>query len=381
MIDNATLMIALAFSSGALVIALLINWINARDERYLLNWACGVALVVVALTILGLRGNRFDALVQIVPYSALIAGFSLIYVGTHQYCRGKSANGIGAMLLVSGITGTSIPILLGYSGIGTMVLNLCCGTLMVMSGHQYWAARAESPTQMTVGAILFHLTGLSFFCCAAVLVWDGQAVLTAPPSNWAEYFNSLMAIVGLTGLGALTLTMNQSRATRRYRTDAQTDSMTGLLNRRALFDRFEDLNLPVGTAVLMFDIDRFKQINDRQGHAAGDAVIRHFGAILRQNMGPADIVARIGGEEFCAVLQPLPLDQIKTIAEQIRTGFEQSPTRLVSQFLPATVSIGIATSGLEETFSSVLNRADTALYRAKDSGRNRVTTAAMRLIA
>jgi diguanylate cyclase (GGDEF)-like protein len=155
----------------------------------------------------------------------------------------------------------------------------------------------------------------------------------------------------------------------------------GLLNRRALFERFERLDLPVGTAVLMFDIDHFKQINDRHGHAGGDEVIRHFGTILRDNMGSDDVVARIGGEEFCAILQSMAIDEAKTIAERICNDFEVSPARLVFETIPATVSVGVATSGAGESFSSVLHRADDALYRAKDSGRNQVTVAVLRLIA
>lgn len=381
MIDNATLMIAVAFSAGALMLTLLISWIHAINERYLLSWACGMAFVVIALAVLGLRGGRYDTLVQVVPFSTLIVGFALIYAGTHQYCKGTTPTRIATLLVVMGLVATNLPIMLGYSGIGATVLNLCCGTLMVLSGNQYWAGRAEAPTPMVAGAVLFYLTGLSFFCCAAMLMIDGTLVLTAPPNNWAEQFNSIMAIVGLTGIGALTLTMNQSRVTRRHRAEALTDSLTGLLNRRALFDRFEREMLPAGTAVLMFDIDHFKQINDRQGHAAGDAVIRNFGTILRHNMRQSDTVARIGGEEFCAVLPPTPLDQAKAIAERIRSDFEGTPTRLLSLSLSATVSIGVATSGGEESFSSVLHRADNALYKAKDTGRNRVTAAPVRLIA
>src|SRR5699024_9742557 len=119
---------------------------------------------------------------------------------------------------------------------------LSCAMFMALSGQQYWLCRAEARAVLISGTILFHLTGFSFLLCAVVLVMDGAPVLSAPPSNWAEQFNSVMAIVGLTGLGALSLTLNQSRATRRHRREARTDSMTGLLNRRALFDQFERLD-------------------------------------------------------------------------------------------------------------------------------------------
>ena len=381
MIDNPTLLIAVAFSSGALMVTLLISWVSARRDSYLVSWAAGMGCVVVALAILGLRGDRYDVTVQMVPFSILIVGMGLIYVGMHQFRTGTVPMISVVALTVLALVGTNVPIFIGYAGLGTLILNLSCAVFMALSGYQYWAGRAESPVPMMAGAALFQLTALSFVCCAAMLVLNGSMVLTAPPSNWAEEFNSIMAIVGLTGIGALSLTLNQSRATRRHRDEALTDSLTGLLNRRALFDRFDNVDLAVGTAVLMFDIDHFKQINDRQGHAAGDTVIRSFGAILRQNMRAEDIVARIGGEEFCALLQPMPLDTANAIAERIRADFEQTPAMHGFETIAATVSIGVATSGEGETFSSVLHRADSALYRAKHSGRNRVTTAPLRLIA
>lgn len=381
MIDNATLLIAIAFSSGALMVTLLISWLTARRDGYLISWAAGMGLVVLALSILGLRNGRYDLFVQMAPFSALIMGFALIYAGTYQFRTTRMPLVSTATLCTIAMLATNLPMLLGYSGIGTIALNLSCALFMFLSGYQYWAGRVEAAVSLIVGAALFALTGLSFLLCAIVLISEGTTVLSAPPSNWAEAFNSIMAIIGLMGLGTLSLTLNQSRATRRHRDEALTDALTGLLNRRALFDRFERADVKAGTAVLMFDIDHFKQINDRRGHAAGDAVIRHFGDILRHNMRTGDIAARIGGEEFCAVLAPLPIEEAKAIAERIRVQFEQAPAQRAFESLAATVSIGVATHCADESFSSLLHRADSALYRAKDSGRNQVTIASLRLIA
>lgn len=380
MIDNATLLIAIAFSSGALMLTLMLNWLNARDS-YLISWAAGMAFVVIALTGLGLGSHSYGMWVPMVPYAVLISGLALIHVGTRQFRVGHIHLLPVGLLWLACMLGTVLPFILGLSGIGTIALNLACAVYMFLAGYQYWAGRKEAPIPLVAGAFLFALTGISFICCAIVLALAGQLVLTSPPRNWAEEFNSIMAIVGLTGIGALSLTLNQSRATKRHRLEAQTDSLTGLLNRRALFDRFGKAELVVGTAVLMFDIDHFKQINDRKGHAAGDAVIRRLAAILRHNLRDHDSVARIGGEEFCVVLPPTPVDFAKAVAERIRADFEAADIRLVSESVRATVSVGVATSGADESFSSALNRADAALYKAKDNGRNRVTAAPLRLIA
>lgn len=373
MIDNATLLVAIAFSSGALMVTLLISWLGARRDAYLISWAAGMAFVVVALAMLSLRSGAYDLLAQVGPFTLLITGMALICLGASQFRSGSTSWALPGALWIIAIVTTDLPFIFGLSGLGTIVLNLSCAVFMALSGYHYWAGRAEAPLPLAVNAGLYGMTSISFLACAALLILDGEMVLTAPPSNWAEQFNSIMAIVGLTGVGALSLTLNQFRATRRHRHDAMTDSLTGLLNRRALFDGFGDTEMAAGTAVLMFDIDHFKQINDRQGHAAGDAVIQQFGIIAGLGMQRGDTLARIGGEEFCAILPAVPIERAKAIAERIRADFEATPAQIGAETIAATVSVGVATSGIGESFSSVLSRADAALYKAKGHGRNRVT--------
>tara|TARA_R110002020_G_scaffold36822_1_gene110623 strand:+ start:4522 stop:5667 length:1146 start_codon:yes stop_codon:yes gene_type:complete len=372
-IDNATLLIAIAFSSATLAITLLISWLSARQDRYLINWAIGMALVVLALATMGLRNGLYDNALQMAAFSALISGVALIYLGTYEFSTGIRRHRPALWLWLAALASIDGAFLLGLSGPGTLLLNLWCALFLGLSGSHYWRARGEAPPQMVASAILFALTSFSFFCCAVMLGIEGPLVLEAPPSNWAEEFNSIMALIGLTGLGALALTLNQLRVSRRHRQEAHTDALTGLLNRRALFERFDRVELAAGTAVLMFDIDHFKQINDRLGHGTGDAVIRHFGTILTRNMRDSDITARIGGEEFCAILPGVALDGAVAVAERIRQDFQNNIVHLLLQKVPATVSAGVAVSISGEAFSAALNRADAALYEAKRGGRNRVT--------
>jgi diguanylate cyclase (GGDEF)-like protein len=381
MIDTPTLMIAIAFSSGALMLTLLVSWLNARRDTFLLSWAAGLGFVAVALAFMDMRYGQYNALHQTIPFAALIIGMGLLHLGTYQFRTGRCPKLAITALLAAFLISSLVPFFLGMSALGTIMLNLACTTYMALAGYQYWAGRHEAPTPLKAGAFLFFLTGASFLACAVMIALSGQWVIETAPQNWAEDFNAIMAIVGLTGIGALSLTLGQSRASQRHRMEAQTDSLTGLLNRRALFDRFGATDLPPGTPVLMFDIDHFKQINDRKGHAAGDAVIRNFAGILQERLVPDVAIARLGGEEFSAILAPMPVDAAKVIAESVRAAFAAAGTLLGSDSISSTVSVGVATSGEGESFSSTLNRADAALYKAKDGGRNRVTTAPLRLIA
>src|SRR5690606_24706768 len=136
-----------------------------------------------------------------------------------------------------------------------------------------------------------------------------------------------------------------------------------------------------GLAVLMFDLDHFKQINDLHGHARGDLVLRQFAGVMRSQLRSTDIMARIGGEEFCVILPGLHRDAARTVAGRRRSAYAALKIPLGEIGGTATVSAGLATGNGDENFASVLSRADAALYKAKSAGRNQVHLAALRRVA
>jgi two-component system cell cycle response regulator len=157
---------------------------------------------------------------------------------------------------------------------------------------------------------------------------------------------------------------------------AVTDGLTGLRNRRYVFRHLESL-LRAGTAcgVLMIDVDRFKPLNDYYGHAAGDSALREVAARLREHVRASDVVARYGGEEFLVVMSGAGAEETAVIAERLRTAIGDRPIDLGQAKLPVTVSIGSALSGNNTEAPSLIAAADTAMYRAKSLGRNRVEAA------
>jgi diguanylate cyclase (GGDEF)-like protein len=230
--------------------------------------------------------------------------------------------------------------------------------------------------------VLYIIIAFSFVLCGVELLRLGAYVLSARPENWAEDFNSIAAIIGLTGIGALSITLSQSRAARHHRHASMTDALTGMLNRRALFEAMAGKPIEPGVAVIMFDLDHFKAINDRLGHGVGDSVLQHFSAIVRDNVRAADTAARLGGEEFCVVLGQMSSRSAIVVAERIRETFEATPIPTATEQFRATVSAGIAVSGIKgEPFEHLLGRADSALYKAKRAGRNRVHAPGLRLVA
>ena len=158
------------------------------------------------------------------------------------------------------------------------------------------------------------------------------------------------------------------------------DALTGLYNRWYVMEKIEsemNRSLRHGSpvALLMLDIDHFKRINDSFGHAAGDQVLKSFGQVLRESCRVYDVPGRYGGEEFCIVLPETRIGSTTAVAERIRQRLADSRFDVGADRVSITASIGIA--GMDENESIVssaalIERADRALYSAKNHGRNRV---------
>lgn len=194
-------------------------------------------------------------------------------------------------------------------------------------------------------------------------------------ASWLTVFVLETIIYGV-GTAFIVLMMVQDRQVLYYRNAATIDFLTKLPNRRAfregaraLCDHQARRNEPV--TLLMFDLDHFKHINDRFGHAAGDEALRVFAQAARLSMRTSDLVARMGGEEFAAIV-PASQEIAANIAERVRASFEMAGEMIAGKPLGATVSIGAATALGPTTVDILLARADAALYTAKELGRNRV---------
>jgi two-component system cell cycle response regulator len=159
---------------------------------------------------------------------------------------------------------------------------------------------------------------------------------------------------------------------------ATTDALTGLLNRRAFLEstrrevarakRYND-----HLSVVLLDVDHFKQINDKRGHAAGDLVLSAVGKLLNTTLRTCDIVARWGGEEFVLVLPATALEQAQEVAERVRKELAGANIKDSNgDVIPVTASFGVAAYNGGETLEQMIDRSDRAMYLAKSGGRNRV---------
>jgi diguanylate cyclase (GGDEF)-like protein len=159
---------------------------------------------------------------------------------------------------------------------------------------------------------------------------------------------------------------------------SMTDRLTGLLNRGtwenlvdAEYERFRRYGQ--ATSLVMFDIDHFKPVNDTYGHLAGDEVIRHTAEVTRNNIRQSDSAGRYGGEEFGIILPETDAESARVICERIREAIENSTVSTTAGDIRYTVSMGIAQlTETPENYMQWMQKADEALYKAKESGRNKV---------
>jgi diguanylate cyclase (GGDEF)-like protein len=163
---------------------------------------------------------------------------------------------------------------------------------------------------------------------------------------------------------------------------ASEDVLTGLATRRALLDRLRveverSRRFPTHLTVVMLDLDHFKKINDSFDHAMGDAVLRNIGALIRSRVRNVDIAGRYGGEEFCLVLPGTDLNGGLTFAESLRAAIGEVLIEDAGRQVKVTASLGVssAASGLAIAGEELIRAADTALYNAKNKGRNQVVAA------
>ncbi|MBK1662194.1 PleD family two-component system response regulator [Paracraurococcus ruber] len=156
---------------------------------------------------------------------------------------------------------------------------------------------------------------------------------------------------------------------------AVTDPLTGLRNRRYVIRHLETLLRGADAGVMLLDVDRFKSINDRHGHAAGDAALREVAARLKAHLRAADVLARYGGEEFMVVLSGAASEYAAAVAERLRHAIGGEPIALGAARLSVTISIGLALAPLACPAEAAIGAADAALYRAKAAGRDRVEVA------
>jgi diguanylate cyclase (GGDEF)-like protein len=258
----------------------------------------------------------------------------------------------------------------------TMLGSLLIASYTLATAFEMWRERGEHLFSRWPAIVVLGVHGAVFLLPIPLIVLLPAERSLALAGSWVPIL-ALETLLFAIGTAFITLVMAKERSEHVHRTAASTDALTGIANRRGFLDEAERLvrrqawkNQPV--TVLMFDLDHFKSINDRFGHALGDETLRLFARTAIVTLRSTDVIGRLGGEEFCAIL-PGDLNVAATAAERVRSAFEAAGREVAGLEVGATVSIGAATAyDLPCDLLALLVRADAALYRAKQGGRNRL---------
>lgn len=226
-------------------------------------------------------------------------------------------------------------------------------------------------------AVSIYLVGIIQVAASILAFMQGPAGDEAIAAAYL-HFNFLTLPPGYIGMSMLVMMMMASDISAKMKKMATTDHLTGLLNRRG-FNEYGERAFSAARragaelSVIMTDIDRFKYINDKFGHAAGDSALVHFSMLVSESRRKEDVVARVGGEEFALLLPGTSLRDAMALADQLCSKIGSRPLNMTSVGLPMTSSFGVAAiSRKDKTLDDMVLRADRAMYRSKRAGRNQV---------
>lgn len=342
-------------------------------------WAVGNLVVGLGMVLV---------LIQIeTPKLLFLPGLALIGVGLSLYLNGIQA-------FVGKIPDHRIPIalftLLVTIDVFFVVLqqdlriSVALGSL-VFAGIYFASARLTFSRDEGIIGNLFWIASSLFLLMALFMLGRSYAVIKADTAVFDQFatwpvnaYTFMLGAVSQFFISSLFVLMLSYRLNQNLESIATIDGLTGILNRRGLEDSAfkmqgicKRINLTM--SVLLIDMDHFKKVNDKHGHLFGDDVLRHLTKVVAEILRSGDVLGRYGGEEFCVFLPNTSENDAEGLAERIRIGIEESLHTINQKNIKGTVSIGVADSiraGYD--FKGIVAAADSALYAAKNGGRNRV---------
>jgi diguanylate cyclase (GGDEF)-like protein len=383
--DIQTVLVLITMQQGLCAFSWWVGgWWLGLSKPVSAHWMGAALATAAGLSLILLRGLWPPFMTLIVANLAIMAGVLATRRGMQIFLSIPVTDREHAFLFgADAVLLTSFLLLVeGHSAVAVIGASVPIAWTLLRAAHEsHRALRREGAIATAhVVATPLALLGLLFAVRAIAGVW--MPSVAARPLHEANAFNGMVVLafmlVGLMVNLVLAL-MVVGRLVTRLQHLSERDALTGLLNRRALaplLQREAGRLRRYGEtyAVLMIDIDYFKGVNDKHGHAAGDAVLCKLADVLRGAAREVDHIARLGGEEFCILLPHADLDGAMHLAERAHVAVRSAAWDEFDR--PVTISVGVAVAQLpDEPPQAVLARADRALYRAKSAGRDQVVLA------
>ena len=385
-LDVNTLFLVTIYVEAILGLLLLFAWVQNAQIRAVAWWGCAHLMRASSVVLFGMYGSVSDAISIDLANAVLLTAFAVTWTGARVF-DGRSIRpiamfaGAALWLVVSHLPSLS-------DALDVRAL-LSCGIITTytwLTAYEFWRGRSEPLVSRWPAIFMLFAHGALFLLrtpLSAVLPWAPTSHVFG--SVWLTVM-SFEALLFTIAIAFILLAMAKERTELRHKTAALVDPLTGIANRRAFLQESDAILKRKGSeqcpmAVLLFDLDHFKSINDRYGHAVGDKVLQIFAATASESMRATDLFGRLGGEEFAACLYNTPRERALAIAEHIRSSFAEATANVDGQAVASTVSVGVVmTQVAVSDVHALLGQADQALYCAKDRGRNRVELAGLDLV-
>lgn len=373
-IDVETLLVTGVLLHSAAVALLWSVWRDCRDEPAGANWVAAAGAIVVGLVLLLLRPNPAPFWSIALHNVAIQLGVGLFLRGALLFDGHRAPPWTACVGAASFIATLAVPSIADDVGARVVVAaGLLAAHATALAAVFFLGRRNDPlPSRLPLAAIAFTAVPMQLFRIHVTLT-QPMAVFEINRGTWIGPVGVLLLFESI-GVPVLAAMLLRERVAARHRLVSRIDPLSGILNRRAFVAEAEARLAAVRSAVLvLFDIDRFKRINDTWGHAAGDRVISAFAGLVAARLGERDVFGRWGGEEFALLLVDADLGAARAFAEEIRRGFAESEHGQPGASIRATVSIGAAATGLVGTdLDRLLAAADAGLYAAKRLGRDRI---------
>src|SRR5215813_1221537 len=380
-LDVHTLFMVTIYVEAILGLLLLFVWAQNTALRAVCWWGFAYLTRLASIGLFRMYGKVPDLISIDLANALLFTAFAVTWTGARAF----DGRPVEPVYLVTGavlwLLVCRLPIVLEDANLRSLIASAIVAGYTWLTAYEFWRGRDEPLVSRWPAVFMFFAHGALFLLrTPMVALLPGSTSDSVFGSVWMTMLSTESLLLTISSAFIL-LAMAKERTELRHRTAALVDPLTGISNRRAFL---HDASLlakrhianPRPTAILLIDLDNFKSINDRFGHAIGDRVLAIFADAARKSMRGSDLIGRLGGEEFAAMLTETSRAKALEVAERIRLTFAQMAKEVDNHPVGATVSVGLVHC-LERMLDipDLLTRADHALYYAKERGRNRVEVA------
>jgi diguanylate cyclase (GGDEF)-like protein len=379
-LDLQTISIVNVFITALLGALLVFAGLQNRSIRAPMWWGAAHIVNASGLGLMSSHGAAPDFVTIDLANALVLLGYGLTWSGARVF-DGRRIHPLLVLLAPAiWMALCRLPAFAGDPSARVIAVSAMLAMLALLTAEEFWRGRDEPLMSRwpSVLVLLAYAVVLLARVPATPLTprFDDDSLLSGLSFALLSFGTLLFTVV----MAFLQLNMTKERTELKHKINSLIDPLSGVFNRRAFLDAAAALlkrqaidQEPL--AVLLFDLDRFKQINDRHGHAVGDAVLQTFAGTATATLGGDVLFARIGGEEFASCVPVGDLDEAFAIADRVRRNFAATAAHFATDELMPSVSVGVTLScNPQAKVADLLSVVDVALYRAKELGRNRVET-------